>query len=71
MKNQCEWRVAWGARCGKEKAPDHKFCSEHRDQKCGCGKPATEDCGSFAGLGVCGAPKCSEWPKGPKCHQKH
>lgn len=70
-REQCEWRVAWGAQCGKRKAPDHKFCPEHRDLKCGCGRPATTDCGRVIGNFVCGAPKCAEYPQGPKCHKDH
>jgi hypothetical protein len=67
-KHTCGWKVAWGAICGRE-APPGQRCRYHHDMRCGCGKPATTDCGRVIGNFVCGAPKCSEYPQGPNCHR--
>jgi len=53
----CEFIVAWVGKCNKES--QEKFCKQHKDIECKCGKQATHECSQTSQF-VCGKPLCNE-----------
>lgn len=53
----CKYEIPWYGRCRKRAETD--FCSEHKKEKCACGKQASHACGHM-GQFMCGAPLCDK-----------
>ena len=57
-ESQCAYDWGWGGKC-KNAAIENRFCRDHLNLKCGCGKQATRECNhSVMGNWSCQKPVC-------------